>query len=830
MINPFDKFSNHYKQSLQTAAVLAQNLNQPSIDPIHILYGLIMQKGSVGAELFTSLDLKPENIKNYIAQNYQAENPIEHKKDPDLSKEVKKIIQKSVHIAYINGHPYIGTEHLLASLLQTKDSQTEEVIKTLKIGKADLIQKTIGLLKSTSKFPDITETFKVKKTKASTFDGFFGAGQKALDSFGLDLTSKASQNKIDPIIGRDNEIQRLIQILCRRTKNNPIILGDPGVGKTALAEGLAKKICEGDVPEVLQNKKIYAIDLAGTLAGTMYRGDFENRVKKIIDEVKNQPDVILFIDEIHNIVGAGNSTGAMDAANILKPALARGEIRCIGATTYQDYRKTIENDPALDRRFQPVKIAEPSLSEAKLILQGLKSYFENFHGIEIEESAIESAVNLSQRYLTDRFLPDKAIDLLDEACAMVKINRQPSTLEQKIKEYTEKVKNLNQAKKRAVANEDYEHAIQLKERYQIVKGELVKLEQQLLEQTNLTNGRISQLDIAKVLSKTINIPVEDLLTSEQQRILKLSQTLKTRVIGQDKAIEQISNLVTVAKAGLRNCNQPLASMLLLGPSGVGKTYTASLMAETIFGKPEALVKIDMSEYSEKFNLSKLIGAPAGYVGYKESGQLTEKIKHQPYSLVLLDEVEKANPDIFDLLLSVLADGYLTDATGRKINFSNTIIVMTSNLGSDFWNENKKIGFDDVIYQEMNVMEEQVNQEVAKHFKIEFINRLDKIICFNPLPLSDWKKITKLEMDKLTDKLKVKNINIEYDNKIINLIAKSSYIKPIGGVRSLQKSVQTIVEIPLAEKLLANQIKTNDNLIISADKNAMQVMAKNVIIN
>ncbi len=833
MAKSLHKFSHHYQQSLQTAAVLAKNLNQPEIGPVHILYGLIMQKGSLGAELFATLDLKPEQIKNSIAQDFQAANPQESKQEPALSQAAKQIIQKSVHIAYINGHPYIGTEHLLASLLQTQDQITNQIMASLKVSRSDLIQKTIGLLKSTSKFPDLTETFKLPNKEAKLglgLEGFLGTGQKALDSFGFNLTAQTSQAKIDPVIGRQAEIQRLIQILCRRSKNNPLILGDPGVGKTALAEGLAKLICQGQVPEILQNKQIYTLDLAGILAGTMYRGDFENRLKKIIDEVKNQPDVILFIDEIHNLVGAGNSTGAMDAANILKPALARGEIRCIGATTYQDYRKTIENDPALDRRFQPVKISEPSAAEAKDILSGLKNYFQDFHNVTIADSAIQAAVDLSLRYQTDRFLPDKALDLLDEACAMVKVNRQPTKLEKQIKHLNQQTQTLIQAKNRAVAQEDYEQAIKLKQDYQTLKAKLVKLEQAQLTTSCRSNGQITQHTIAQVLSDSLKIPTEDLLASDRARVLQLNKTLKTKIIGQDQALDQISRLISIAKAGLKNNHQPLASLLLLGPSGVGKTYTASLMAETIFGRPQALVKIDMSEYSEKFNMSKLIGAPAGYVGYKESGQLTEKIKHQPYSLILLDEVEKANPDIFDILLSVLSDGYLTDASGHKISFNQSIIVMTSNLGSEVWSNQAGIGFNPNQQPDLTNLEQQVNQAVAKHFKIEFLNRLDQIICFHPLSYPAWKKITQLELQKLADKLRIKDIDLDFDTKIVNLIAKSSFAQAKGGVRSLQKTVQTMVEIPLAEKLLSNQIKTHEQLHLTAQHKTMQVIAKNVIIS
>ncbi|MEK7072105.1 MAG: ATP-dependent Clp protease ATP-binding subunit [Patescibacteria group bacterium] len=827
MLDTFEKFSNNYKKSLKAAAKLATDLSDEFINPWHVLYGLIAQRGSVGAELLTSLEIKVDDIRSNIAKLSQADLKIELKIAPKFSPSAKAIIQKSIKIAYINEHKYVGTEHLLAAILESQDANIENLLKILKVSKNEITGQVISMLKSASKIPALTETFKVLEKEEEHEDySYPDKRQSVLDLFGTELTSKRMQKKIDPVIGREEEILRIIHILSRRNKNNPIILGEPGVGKTAIVEGLAKKIVNGEVPEALLNKRVYMLDLTSAVSGTMYRGEFEGRIKQIIDEARNRPEVILFIDEIHNIVGTGSASGSMDAANILKPALARGEIRCIGATTFNDYRKSIENDPALNRRFQPVKLVEPTENQAKEILHGIKNYFENFHRVEISDEAIDFSVELSQKYITDKFLPDKAIDLIDEASAAIRVNKKPSILDQKIKKIRLDILDSQKRKNQAVIDENYDLAIKLKDQGQTLEDELFEMEKKVELQKDKMIGKIIGSDIAKIVAKSTGIPTEDLLSSEKIKIMKLDNSLQKKVIGQNEATALIAQFIKRAKAGLTPENKPLASFLLVGPSGTGKTHTARVLAEELFGHKDALIKIDMSEYSEKFNTSKLIGAPAGYVGYKESGQLTERVKHKPYSIVLFDEIEKANPEIFDLLLQVLEDGYLTDAAGTKINFRNTIIIMTSNIGSHYFGDkNEAIGFDSSLNKNANSKPtEKIFSEVKDFFKIEFINRLDEIICFSPLTENDLEKITKLEFDDLALKLSKKGIKSELDQSAMKVIAKESQ-QIDQGARGIKKAIQKMIESIISQKILEDEIITGSTVKIIGEKEKIIISSK-----
>ncbi|HNW09517.1 MAG TPA: ATP-dependent Clp protease ATP-binding subunit [bacterium] len=832
MSDQFEKFSNHYKKSLKTAARLAMELNHFYVKPEHILYGLAVERGSVGAELFTSLEIKAEDLKNNISKiNQTAQPDNETNWTPKFSAKAKAIIQKSIQVSFINKHKYIGTEHLLAALLQIKDEAIDQIFKELRIPEQEITRQVVSVLKSASKLPDITETFRVAKEEAEEEINqdqgdriFWGRPASVLELFGTNLTSPKVQKKIDPVIGREEEISRVIQILSRRNKNNPIILGDPGVGKTAIVEGLAKKIVNQEVPEILANKKIYSLDLAATIAGTMYRGEFENRLKQIIDETTKRNDVILFIDEIHNIIGAGSASGSMDAANILKPALARGDIHCIGATTFEDYRKSIENEPALDRRFQPVKVAEPTKEQAQKILFGIRDGLENFHKVKISDEAINAAIELSQRYLTNKFLPDKAIDLLDEACAAVKVNRKPTANEQKIKTLEDQIKHLQQQKQQAITIEDFTGALRFKAEEKTTQDELTKATKTKKDKEKKISGRITRLDIARIVSRSTGIPTDNLLAAQKKQILKIDQGLKNKIIGQDQALTEIANFIKRAKAGLMAETKPLASFMFVGPSGVGKTYTARILAEMVFGKNDSLIKIDMSEYSEKFNLSKLIGAPAGYVGYKESGQLTEKIKHRPYSLVLFDEIEKANPEAFDLLLQILDDGYLTDAVGTKINFRNTIIIMTSNIGSQYFQMGQSIGFGHTESNQQN-WEEKIITEVKKNFKAEFINRLDKLIYFQPLGIKQLEKIVKLELRELEQKLSRQQLTLSISPSAVSWLAKqASYVNQ--GARGINKVIQDSLEGPLAEKILSGAICPQNNVHLSAKNGIIDIQISN----
>ncbi|MEI6627205.1 MAG: ATP-dependent Clp protease ATP-binding subunit [bacterium] len=823
MINQLDRLSKNCQGAIKSGADLAFRLKNLFIEPQHLLYGLTAQRGSVAAELLAPTKITIDDIKNNIIATEKIYNEkattLSNNLKPVFSEDTKKIIIRAFKIAYANHHPYAGSEHLLAALLEAKNEKIKHFFQLINLSEKTLSDQILSALRGVSKMPELTQNFKIGKAGTKNK---INKNNQALNTFGRDLTNTEIQKRIDPVIGREEEISRVIQILSRRTKNNPLLLGDPGTGKTAIVEGLAKKIAIGDVPEVLKNKKIYALDLVNTVAGTMFRGEFENRLKQILDEARHNSNVIIFIDEIHNIVGAGSASGSMDAANILKPALARGEIRCIGATTFADYRKSIENDPALGRRFQVVKVAEPTAENTEKIIHGIKSYYEEFHQVKITDDAIKSAVTLSQKYLPEKFLPDKAIDLIDEASSGIKINAKVSLAEQTIRELDLSIKELNKLKRQAIAREDFEQALTLKERADKIKAEVDKL---ILDKKNNQTAyscEISTKDIAKVISKMTGIPTEDLVNSEKKKVLNLDKELAKKVIGQSAAIHQITDLIQRAKAGLLSANKPLASLMLVGPSGTGKTMTAKTLAKMLFNDDKALIKIDMSEFSEKFNISKLIGAPAGYVGYKESGTLTEKVKHKPYSLVLFDEIEKANRDVLDLLLQILDEGYLTDASGTKINFQNTIIIITSNIGTSENQQSKNLGFEhgNKKLTNQNAQKEKTLSEVNQYFKVEFLNRLDKIIYFNSLTERDLEKIVKIELENLNSRLAPKNIKILPDTSAIKLIAEKS-ASLTQGARAIKRQIQDLVETSLAKKILAEEITENSTI---------QLFAKNGIIN
>jgi ATP-dependent Clp protease ATP-binding subunit ClpC len=819
-----NKFSTHLREALKKAQNLAMDFRHPEVRSEHILYALLTQKGSLSAEVLTSAKINPETVRNFIAENNTATTEMKNFK---LSKTAKDAILKATKTAYSYEHKYVGTEHMLFGLLETDDENLQQIWQKNSVDAKNLKTQTIAMLENASRFPDLSEIFGAIAQKERVKDkNKKQTKQKsmALDYFGTELTDEKIQSAIDPVIGREGEIQRIIQILCRRNKNNPILLGDAGVGKTAIVEGLAKKIIEDDVPEILHDKKIYTLDMSMLISGATFRGEFEARFRQVLDEIKADPNIIVFIDEIHTIIGAGSASGSLDAANILKPALARGEIRCIGATTFNEFRKSIENDPALERRFQPIRVSEPTEEKAIEILRGIKKNYELFHQVEISDEAITAAVKLSKRYITDKFLPDKAIDLLDEASAKIKIQHKPSELTVKIKELTKKLEKIRSEKEEAVMEEQFEAALQFKELEKMVQKELACLKDNNKGLEPIVLGTITRQDIAKIISQATNIPTVELEGEEKSKLLNLEKILAKKIVGQTDAIKKIVQAIRRSRTGIRSQNQPIGSFMFLGPSGVGKTELAKIIAETLFSH-DALVRIDMSEFAESFNISKLIGAPAGYIGYKEGGKLSEAIKHKPYSVVLLDEIEKAHPDIFNLLLQILDEGHLTDAAGKKIDFKNSIIIMTSNIGLNSFNKQADIGFNsdkEDISPEFNELKKHIKDELKNHFRPEFINRLDQVLFFNPLTLNDLQKIVKLKITELNERLKEKKIELKLNPASTKWLAQKNF-DANSGARAVVRNI-TKVEDMIAEKLLEDKFKEGDVVKVEV-KNDKLVLSK-----
>ncbi|MBI4457408.1 ATP-dependent Clp protease ATP-binding subunit [Candidatus Uhrbacteria bacterium] len=818
-----DKFTTHLKNVLAKAYSLAVETESTLINPEHLLLSLLLQKGSIGGEILHKANVSAEELRRMLRAGAADPAAVNSQAVPKLSPDAKRAIEKAVLTANIHEHKYIGTEHLLAGLLQIDSMSVELLLAEQNIDIAQLKEQVNVVLKSTSKFPDITETFEVgqapaaktkdkddAKTEAKKAKMPAKAKTPALDFFSTELTNPKLQEKIDPVIGRDKEIERVIHVLCRRTKNHPVLLGEPGVGKTAIVEGLAKKILKGEVPPVLQGKRLLSLDLGLIIAGTIYRGEFEGRLKQIIDEVKNNPEIILFVDELHNIMGAGSTSGSLDAANILKPALARGDMHCIGATTLAEFKKHIESDGALERRFQPVMVNEPAPEIAVQILKGLKDNYEEYHGVTITDEAIEAAVQFSSRYITDRFLPDKAIDLIDEAASCVKVAAPEEKDGQKSKELEDELDKVRKKKQKAVVNEGFIEALELKSREKELEREMAALKKTEAKKVKGPIGVIGRKDIAAVISRSTGIPLTDLVMEEKERLLNLESHLAKRIVGQPEAVSSVAELVRRAKAGIANPNRPLASFLFLGPSGVGKTELAKVLAEQIFQDKDAMVRIDMSEFAEGFNISKLIGAPAGYVGYKETTKLTDVIKRKPHAVVLFDEIEKAHGEVHNLLLQLLEDGHITDATGRKINFKNSIVVMTSNVGASLLRENT-VGFStkaagEVSAEDVAETKSQVMKELENAFRPEFINRIDKVVVFRPLGKTDLEAIVKLQLDELNTRLgKEYGVSLAVKPQAMTLIAEKSW-NPLYGARGVRRQIQDFVENPLAAGLLADAYK------------------------
>ncbi len=823
----YNKFTKHFKHILTLSQDIAASLNHYQIEPLHLLYSLSNEKGSIGAEILHKNKLTAERVRRAleILNNNQSKDQTTTKSVPSLSKEASQIIEKSVKIAFEYNHKYIGTEHLILALIDSENILLLDFLKELDVSKQSLKSHIESILKSTSKFVDLTKRPKslneAQMERVLTQDHNLKE-TSALETFAVDLTNSEIQANIDPVIGREAEIDRVIQILSRRTKNNPILLGDPGTGKTAIVEGLAKRIFENKVPDILINKRILTLDLGSAIAGTIYRGEFENRLKQVIEEVKADPNIILFIDEIHTVIGAGASTGSLDAANIFKPELARGNLRMIGATTQEEFKKHIESDPAFERRFQPVQIIESTPDETRQILEGIKKNYEKYHQVKISNEAILAAVELSHRYLPDKRLPDKAIDLIDEAAAKIKVDTTKNGIARTIKKLEQELNEIQDIKEKYIISEKFDEALKYKSQEDDLLRKLDDLKKDEEQEKKKILGTLTRRDIALVLSHMTKIPVSELIATEKQKLLNLEDILKNFIVGQDEALSDLAKSIRRSRTGISDPNRPIASFIFLGPSGVGKTETAKILAREIFEDEDALIRIDMSEFSHSFNISKLIGAPAGYVGYKEQGKLTDQVKRKPYSVILFDEIEKAHPDVFDLLLPILEDGELTDATGRKINFKNTIIIMTSNIGLKEFNKQADLGFETNISSQEKInkgfdkLTKKINEGLSDTFRPEFLNRIDKVVVFKPLTENDIAKITKLHLKDLTFRIKEQGISLKTSLSLEKLITKKSY-DPNQGARKVRKIISDLLESPLANELLNDKFKDKKIINVKAEK-------------
>ena len=785
----FNSFTTKANEVLNLAIKSAQAYGHNYIGTEHILIGLLSTDSTIPA--LTNNNITYEGVDRLIREEIGVGNPTSLTPD-DFTPRAKRIIEISFQIARTMRNSYVSVEHLLAALLKEDDSYAVKFINELGTDSQRVFDDLIADLSSNS-YDSNPQSSSKKKGKSKT---------PTLDEFGKNLTELAKQGKIDPVIGREKEIERVIQILSRRNKNNPCLIGEPGVGKTAIAEGLALKIVNGEVPEMLANKTIYSLDLTSMVAGTKYRGDFEERIKKAMDEVKDNKDVILFIDEIHNIMGAGAAEGAVDAANILKPSLARGEIQVIGATTISEYRKNIEKDAALERRFQPVTVGEPTEEETVEILKGLRDKYEAHHKVKITDDAINSAVKLSSRYINDRFLPDKAIDLIDEAASVVRLNAY--TLPQNLKDMEEEIKRLNAEKQDAVNNQKFEEAAKFRDKANELKKLFDDEKSKWRNSSNHDVKAVSSDEIAQVVSQWTGVPVNQLTKEESERLLNMEKILHERIVGQDKAVSAISKAIRRGRVGLKNPNRPIGSFIFLGPTGVGKTELCKSLAEAMFGDENAIIKLDMSEYMEKHTVSKLIVAPPVYVGFDEGGQLTEKIRRKPYSVVLFDEIEKAHPDVFNMLLQILEDGVLTDSQGRKVSFKNAIIIMTSNVGaSKITDEKLALGFVQEDGKKLSI-EDLVMPDLKKTFKPEFLNRLDDIIVFNQLDQNDIEEIAKRMLKSLKKRTADLGIELDFTDNAITELAKEGFDKTYGA-RPLRRAIQSKIEDRLSELILDKTI-------------------------
>ena len=848
-----NKFTTHLKNVIKNAENISRELSHESIGIEHLILGIFSQKGSIGSSILGSEKLDLKNLRKIINNL-----PKTKKWKPKLSEEVKDAFKKAVLIAGRYKHSHIGTEHLLYAVLLNKNTKVEKILSHFKINSDELKEQLNAIMESSARFSDIVDSFELsQKSKNLNSFGQMGGNQNApfavempvapvmnsnqsvLDYFCVDLVKEFEDGKIDSIIGREKEINKVINILNRKIKNNPILVGEPGVGKTAIVHGLAQRIFKGDVPASLVGRKIYSLDIGLLVAGAVFRGEFEARLKDVISEAEGDPNAILFIDEIHTIIGAGagGGSGSLDAANMLKPSLARGNLSCIGATTLDEYRKQFKKDAALERRFQMVIVEEPSEKDTKKMLMGLKSFYEKHHNLKIDDEAISAAVDLSARFVNDRFLPDKALDIIDEASAFVRSKHSGNNYFKEIKKLEEKKRGLQIEKEKAIESEKYDEALIIKEEESKVErfiDEIISAQEK--ESESIIKDSVGSDDVAEIVTQMTGIPVKKMISQERKKLQNLEKKLEKHIIGQHEAIEAISKSIRRSRTGISDTRRPLGVFLFMGPTGVGKTELAKILTNVMYEKKDALIKVDMSEFMEKHNVSRLVGAPAGYVGYEEGGKLTEQVRNHPYSVILFDEIEKAHCDVFNLMLQIFEDGELTDASGRKIDFKNTTIIMTSNVGTEQLTDEAKLGFakegqidenkrKDEIRKKYIETKESVIKEFKDEFNPEFVNRIDKILVFNPLDLSDIRSIVRIQFSNFKKRLAKSNkIEISLEKDALDHITKKSF-NPNEGARIVRRNLQEMVEDLISEGIIDGSVKEGDSIKLCAEKDRI-VLRKN----
>jgi len=807
------EFTERAQKVLDIARTFSMQNNYSFIGTEHILYGLVGEGEGLASKILVSQGLTVEYIKEEIIKIDGAMDTIENS-NIDFTPRAKRIIENSVRESKRINHNYIGTEHILLSLMREVDSIAIRILIDANIDPQKIFADLMKLISDDSPISNYSTTSNSVNNSTPT-----------LNSYSKDLTSLARENKLDPVIGRTDEITRIIEILSRRTKNNPVLIGEPGVGKTAVVEGLAQIIIECKIPDMLKGKRIVSLDMSSMIAGAKYRGDFEERLKKCLQEAKKAGNVILFIDELHTIIGAGSAEGAMDAANILKPLLSRGDVQIIGATTLNEYRKHIEKDAALERRFQSVLIDEPSIQDTIKILHGLKDKYEAHHKVKITDESIKMAVNLSVRYINDRFLPDKAIDIIDEACSKIKLKT--VTTPTIIVDLENKLLKLSQEKEEAIISQTFEKAAKVRDEERKLKEKIIKEKNKWQKELESEEVSVTEEDICSVVSTMTKIPITKLDLEETKKLKNLDLELKKRVVGQDEAVESLARAIKRSRVGLKDEKRPIGSFMLLGPTGTGKTELTKALSENLFGSESAMIRLDMSEYMEPHSVSKLIGSPPGYVGYEDGGQLTEKVRRKPYSIVLFDEIEKAHPDVFNILLQILEDGRLSDSNGRVVNFKNTVIIMTSNVGARTITENKSMGFasKEDSSKDYEKTKKEVMSEIKKIFRPEFLNRLDEIIVFRKLQIDSIKKIVRLMLVEFEKRLVSKNIFVVFDDAVVEYIAKIGFDDAYGA-RPLRRAIQIYIEDKFANEILDEIIKTGDKITVKYENNNILIEKNN----